>query len=261
MEYKNHLYLVLHPDSALIASQLSPEKFAKHYVSGSSRHYEGKVIFASIDINFRNPYFDIERGLRGLIPHEDGRPKATKFISTYRVLEHIDFDAIRKLYLTTPDAVTLELSPAEHRAQHKKGVFRIFAEIAPLRMLVLTAYDFVEFGRFITDPNNPKGAPKIFYTQVDFDIDEFLREFKTNPFVSIPIVSLHPSKLRDAIYEMKDNPDKKTKGLSLYSSLNTMSYRNLKHGFMFASQEETKFFPLPKPEEIEKINYKFWRSM
>ncbi len=64
MEYKNRLYLILHPDSALVASQLNPEQFAKHYVAGSSRHYEGKVIFASIDINFRNPYFDIAKGIR-----------------------------------------------------------------------------------------------------------------------------------------------------------------------------------------------------
>ena len=261
MEYKNYLYLVLHPDSALIASQLSPFNFAKHYVAGSTRHYEGKVIFAMLDINFRHPYFDIEKGLKGLIPHEDGRPKATKFISSYRVLEHIDFDAIEKLYLTTPDAATLELSPAEHTAPHEEGKLRIFAEIDPLKMLVLTRYNFIEFGKFITDPKNPKGAPKIFYTQIDFDIDEFLKEYKKNPFVSIPIATLHPKKLQDAIYEVRDNPEKKTKGLSLYSSLNSMSYRCLRHGFMFASQEESKFFPLPRLEDIEKSNYKFWRSM
>ena len=261
MEYKNRLYLILHPDSALVASQLKPEQFAKHYVAGSSRHYEGKVIFASIDINFTNPYFDIDRGIAGLVPHQDGRPKATKFISTYRVLEHIDFKTIEKLYLTTPDAVTLELSASKHKIPHPEGKLRIFAEIDPLNMLLLTDYNFIEFGRFITDPHNPKGAPKIFYTQIDIDIDDFLNDIRLHPFVGMPIETLHPSKLRDAIYEIKDNPGKRTKGLSLYSSLNSIPYRCLRYGFMFSEQKSSRFFRLPKPEEIEKANYRFWRSM
>ena len=261
MEYKNRLYLILHPDSALVASQLNPEQFAKHYVAGSSRHYEGKVIFASIDINFRNPYFDIAKGIAGLIPHEDGRPKATKFIATYRVLEHMDFKVIEKLYLATPDAVTLELSASGHKIQHPAGKLRIFAEIAPLKMLLLTDYDFVEFGNYITNPDNSKGAPKIFYTQIDIDIDEFIKDIKQHPFVNLPVETLHPSKLRDAVYEMRDNPEKRTKGLSLYSSLNNIPYRCLRHGFMFAAQNESIFFPLPKPKEIENTNYRFWRSM
>ena len=230
-------------------------------VAGPSRHYEGKLIFADLDINFRNPYFDIDRGLAGLVPHADGCPKATKFISTYRVLEHIDFKAIGNLYLTTPDAVTLKLTEAKHEVLHSRGNLRIFAEIDPLKMLLLTDYDFMEFGKFITTPNNPKGAPKIFYTQIDIDIDEFLKDIKQHPFVGMPIETLHPSKLRDAVYEMKDNPEKRTKGLSLYSSLNSIPYRCLRYGFMFADQNDSKFFPLPKQEEIEKINYKFWHSM
>jgi len=38
-------------------------------------------------------------------------------------------------------------------------------------------------------------------------------------------------------------------------------HRCLRYGFMFAGQNESKFFHLPKPEEIEKVNYRFWRSM
>ena len=91
MSYENHLYQILSPNQALVASQLSPEQFAKHFTVGSVRYYEGKVIFAELDTEFRNPYFNIEQGLAGLVPHDDGRPKATKYISTYRTLEHLDF--------------------------------------------------------------------------------------------------------------------------------------------------------------------------
>ena len=86
MEYANRLYVILHPTSALIGSQLTPAELARHYTVGPTRHYRGKVIFAELDVGFRNPYFAIDAALREMVPHPDGRPKATKFISCYRVL-------------------------------------------------------------------------------------------------------------------------------------------------------------------------------
>lgn len=261
MNHESQLYMILHPHPALIASQYNPDQFATHYMSGSTRHYEGKVIFAELDASYRHPFFNIEKGLEGLVPHEDGRPKATKFICTYRALEHIDFDAIQKLYLSTPSAVVLGLEPEDYDKKHVDDHLRIFAEITPMRMLVLTKMNFPEFGQYITHPNNPKGAPKILYTQIEFDIENFMHEYKENPFMHIPIPSLHPSKLRDAVIEMQNNPDKKTKGLSLDSNLNHNSYKYIRHGFMFASQEQTKFFPMPSLEKIEADHYRFWRDM
>jgi len=79
MEYKNRLYMVLYPNQSLIASQYDPEMFARHYTSG------------------------IENILKDLKPHSDGRPKATKFIASYRVLEHVELSALGKLYLSTEE--------------------------------------------------------------------------------------------------------------------------------------------------------------
>jgi hypothetical protein len=76
-----------------------------------------------------------------------------------------------------------------------------------------------------------------------------------------PIPGLHPSKLRDAIVEMRTQKDKPTKGLRLDSSFDTIPYKLIRHGFMFASQEATKFFPMLSREEIERTNYRFWRAM
>lgn len=261
MQYQNHLYMILHPNPALVGSQYNPEDFAVHYMSGSTRHYSGKVIFAEIDVNYRNDYLKIEKGLEGLVPHDDGSPKATKFISTYRVLEHMDFDAIEKLYLTTPSAMVLGLDPAPYTAVHQPDFIRIFAEITPMRMLVLTKLNFPEFGQYITHPDNPKGVPKIFYTQIDFDIDFFMNEIERNPFMNTPLPSVHSSKLRDAVLELRNNPDKRTKGLSLDSDMNRKSYKYLKHGFMFASPKGYKFFPIPSADKIEEINFKFWKQM
>ncbi len=261
MKYENHLYEILAPNPALVASQLSPEEFAKRYTSGSTRYYVGKLVFAEIDADFRNPYFNIEDTLAALKPHEDGSPKATRFISSYRVLEHIDFGAIRKLYLTLPEGYTIGLDEAPYDKMHQPGHLRIFAEITPLKMLMLSRCNFVEFGNYITAPNYSKSAPKQFYAQLELDIDEFLNEFEERPTMQAPIPGLHPAKLREAIIDMRENVGKSARSMSLVNHFNEISYKLIRHGFMFASQDETKFFPMPSLAAIQAMNFRFWRAM
>src|SRR5690606_8707471 len=198
-----HLYQILYPNQALIASHLGPQDFARHYLVGSIRHYNGKLVFAEIDPAFRHPYFKIDEAYAELVPHADGSPKRTKFISSYRVLEHMDFDAIKTLYLANSEAQVLELTPGAYDKKHEPGYLRTYAEIAPLSMLVLSPLPMPEFGASITEPGNAKGSPKQFSTQIDLNINEFLETFENNPFAQAPFPFLHPSKLRDAILQLK----------------------------------------------------------
>ena len=108
-EHDKHLYMIVFPINALVASQLKPQEFAEHYTIGSAKHYKGKVVFAEVDSNFRDPYFDIDHYLSLTVQHPDGRPKKTKFISSYAVLEHVELKALRNLYLVTANGKALEL--------------------------------------------------------------------------------------------------------------------------------------------------------
>lgn len=262
MEYPVRIYAILYPQPALVASQLTPEQFSKHYISGNARHADGKMLFAEMDRTFRDPYFKIDETLKMVKPHEDGRPKSTKFICSYRVLEHLDLKLIMSLYLTTTEGHCLELKASEHvKDSTEIDQLRVYAEISPLRVLALARHSFEEFGAYITDPNNGKGAPTLFYTQLDLEVDEFLEEFDSNPMAMSPIPGIHPSKLRDSILELRRVVSKPLKGISLHSSFGKISYRMIKNGFMFAKGEETLFFKMPDLREIENINYKFWRHM
>jgi hypothetical protein len=60
---------------------------------------------------------------------------------------------------------------------------------------------------------------------------------------------------------LRKDPDKQTKGLKLDSAFESIPYKRLRHGFMFASQDTTRFFPMPTPDEIEATNQHFWRAM
>lgn len=261
MNYTNRLYMTLYPNNALIASQLTPEAFARHYTSGSSRHYNGKVIFAEINPDFRHDFFRIDQTLENLEPHEDGRPKATKFIASYRVLEHMPFSAILKLYLVSQEGYALGLEKGTHDAVHEQNKIRFYAEIAPMRMMALSKYEFPAFGRYITNPDLAKSAPAQFYTQLDVDLPEFVEEFERNPFRQSPVRNIHPSTLRDGYYELLKYPDKQNKGVALDSHLDEFTFKLIRHGFMFARQDEHLFFPMLSTDEIEKTNLKFWRMM
>lgn len=261
MNDDKHLYMVMHPNHALIASQLDPEHFAKHYTQGSTRYFEGRLIFVEVDQKFRHPYFQIDRAFEELKPHEDGRLKATKFISSYRTLEHLDFSNLKKLYYCNSLGDLVELEAADYDPTMRGDEMRIILEINPIKMMVLTKYNFLEYAKYITDPAMPKGAPKMFYAQLEFNVDDFLKEFQDNPFIRCFVPGIHPARLREAIMEVRSKPGKNTKGLSLDCPVDRISYKYLRHGFMFASAEHTKFFPLLSLEDVEKKYYKFWKNM
>ncbi len=260
-EYEKRLYAIFHPSPALVGSQLNPQSFARHYLAGSVRHYSGKIIFAELDSGFRNEYFRIDEFLDEVRIHEDGRPKATKFISVYRVLEHLDFSAIKKLYLSSPEGAVLGLDPGDEIETREPGILRLYAQINPVRMLVLTSMNFNEFGEETTNLTQARSVPSLLYTQLEFDTEQFLQDFEVNPLMPPPVPKLHPSKMRDAILELSTTRNKGSKGLLLDSSFDEIPYRMVRHGFMFARAGEYKFFHMPDWREVEESNYRFWKAM
>ena len=256
-----YLYLMLYPNHSLIASQLEPAHFAQHYSQGSTSFLGSNFLFMEVDPDFRNDYFHIDAAYEKLKPHEDGRVKSTRYISNYRTLEHMDFDALHDMYYCNALGDYIILKPGEFDPAIRGDEMRIFLDINPTKMVALTQYNFIEYGKFITDPSSFIGAPAMLYTQVNFYIDDFLNEFASNTFIALSIPGIHPSRLRDAIIEVRNSPKKINKGLSLDCPFDKISYKNLRRGFMFASKDKNKFYPLIPLEEVEKDYYKFWKAM
>ena len=256
-----YLYLLLYPNHSLIASQLDPARFAQHYAQGSTGFFGGNFLFVEVDPDFRNEYFKIEAAYTDLKPHEDGRPKATKFVCNYRTLEHMDFDALRNLYYCNALGNYIEIKPGEYDPAARGDEMRILLDINPTKMVVLSRHNFFDYGIFSTDPDSFVSSPAILYTQVNFDIDEFLSHFEVNPFLPLRIPGIHPARMRDGILEVRTSPTKRNKGISLDCPFDKISYRSLRRGFMFTSRNQNKFYPLIPMEEVEKEFYKFWKSM
>lgn len=265
-QYEAHLYMILYPNQSLVLSQLPPAEFVLRYSYGTTSHYEGKMIFAELDINYRNPYFPLDEALSELKPHEDGRPKASKYVSSYRILEHVELDAIQQVFLCNADGTFMAIEagpytpPPEGRADIKED-FNIFVEVTPLTTIVLSRLHMRDFGKWMTGGNKFLSVPRLFYLEMNFDLNSFLERFRDNPFVPSPIVGIHPSKLRDAILDLKAKPDQFTKALTLHNALTKQSYRSITTGLMFMDKDHEKFFPMPSLDKIEEKNYPFFKEM
>lgn len=260
VEYPKHLYMIVFPINALVASNLNPEDFGMHYAVGSTKHYSGKVIFVELDINFRDPYFEIDKYLAETVPHPvTGKPKRTKFISSYGVLEHVPLNVLKNLYLVHSNGKTLGLEKGEYTAINQPGLIRIYQEICPLETLVASTLDQRTFGKFITRETKSKGAPKILFTQIDFNIDKFFEENRGKEIITCAIPNVNPYRVRECIEELKSNPDKLTKTISLGSVLKDISFSMIRHGFWFVDGDEMVFYPMPSIDELETKYFHWWK--
>lgn len=261
-DYKKHLYLILFPNEALVASQLTPEEFGKHYSIGSPRHFTGKVIFVEIDIKFRHEYLQIDDALKNTESGIPGRPKRTKFAKSYRVLEHVDFSALEKLFLVTTDGAVLGLDKDKHPADYgRQSRIRLYQEICPLRLLVASNLDPRQFGRYITEESLAKGAPKIFFTTYDIDVAATVADNEVHAFHMGPLPNVNPTNLPTALKELQEDPTKKTKTVSLNPNLDFVSYKAIKHGFWFSDTQDTVFYRMPSLDELHDKHYAWWRQL
>jgi hypothetical protein len=261
-EFQKHLYLILYPNEALIASQLSPEAFGEHYATGSPRHFRGRVIFAEVDTAFRNEYLPIDEYLRQTESGRPGAPKRTKFISSYRVLEHIDFSALQKLYLVTTDGSVLGIDQgAEPAPSGRSGRVRVYQEICPLRLLVASNLEPHEFGTHVTKAGWAKGAPKIFFTQYDIDVESEVRRTEVQFSMAGPLPNVNPANLPGALRELQADPNKKTKTVSLNPNFDMVSYKSIQPGFWFAGGGATIFYRMPTIDELVHKHSHWWRHV
>jgi len=261
-EFQKHLYLILYPNEALVASQLTPEEFGKHYSIGSPRHFTGKVIFAEVDTNYRDEFLRIDENLEYTRSEDPNVPKRTKFVKSYRVLEHIDLTALQKLFLVTTDGAVLGLDPSSG-PPHYSGpeLIRLYQEICPLRLLVASHLNPSQFGNYITRETWSKGAPKIFFTQYDIDVEAVVKANEVRAFGTGPLPNVNPTNLPTAFKELRENPNMITKTVSLNPNLDVMSYKAIRRGFYFADGKSILFYPMPSMDDLHKNHHSWWRRL
>lgn len=250
---EKHLYLSMMPE-ALIASGLTPEEFGVYYAVGSQKKSRGQAMFFELDLDFRNDFFRIDEGLERCVPHEDGTPKRSIYISVYRVLEHVPLNVIKALYLTTQDGRTLGVKPSEEYPPSEPGL-HLYQEIAPVHPLVVSTKGPQEFYQLIAkDPVSLVSVPAVCFVQLR------LGELADNPEYGavgdLPYSNI--DHLRQCLVDLRN----KTVSAKMVDRIHpaTFPYRTVKNGIFVGNREKLIFFPIPSHEELRAEHYRWWRS-
>jgi len=248
-----HLYLSLIPE-ALIASMLTPEEFGTYFAVGTTKKQHGPAIFLELDPSFRHEFFRIEEGLERCTPHPDGRPKRSVYIATYRVLEHVPLEAMKRLHLVTAYGQTLALEPShDHPATAEE--LHMYQEIAPVTPLLVSTLNPVEFYDFlIKDPNSMVHLPAIAF--VELQLGELARDPEYGELRDLPYPNIHH--LRECLVDVQT----KAFHTKMVNRVQTpdFPFRMIKNGIFIGKDAGLLYFPLPPREALRSTYYRWWRS-
>jgi hypothetical protein len=248
-----HLYLSLIPE-ALIASMLPPAEFGMYYAVGSHKKERGQAVFAELDPDFRNNYFKIEKGLARCVPHDDGRPKRSVYISTYRVLEHVPLEVIQKLYLVTAYGEVLGIERSNDLPEAANGL-HMFQELAPVSPLVVSGLSPIDFYKFVVkDPNSLIHLPVISF--VELQLGELANNPEFGNLQDLPYGNVNH--LRECLLEVQGKAVQ-TKMVNRVQSPQFL-YRTVESGLYIGNPTGLTFFPLPPREALRSTHYRWWRS-
>ena len=250
-----HLYLSLIPE-ALIASMLSPEEFGVYYAVGTQKKSRGEAIFFEVDPDFRHEFFRIDEGIRRCVPHDDGSPKASIYISVYRALEHVALNALQRLYLVTQDGRTLGLDPTTEWPADTGGL-HLYQEIAPVHPLVVSNLGPAEFFDLIVkNPMSLLSLPAVCF--VELRLGELANDPEQGAIRDLPYSNINH--LRQCLVDLRT----KTAHSKMVDRIHPASfrYRMIKSGVFVgnATVERPLYFPLPSQEELRAEHYRWWRS-
>ena len=247
-----HLYMLCYRSEALVASQLDPESFGRYMAIGAKKNAKGNVIFFEIDPGLQSSYFKLEDTKERCVPHADGTPKASKYISIYRVLEHLPLSSFGKLFLTTADGRTLQLESTLHDGSVDESGVSLYDELCPVSPMVVSTLGPAAFANFMTSPENPVSVPKILFADMLLDRDESGHLAGYLPYSN-------PTHILDCISELEHNPEKPTKTISRSARLYGF-YRTIRRGFYLGDQQGLRFYRFPEIRELEVEHSRWWRS-
>jgi hypothetical protein len=248
-----HLYLSLIPE-ALIASMLSPEEFGSYYAVGSKKKSSGQAIFFEVNPDFRSKYFSVQEGISRCVPHEDGAPKSSIYISVYRVIEHVPVSELGKLYLVTQDGRTLGLDHSEDYPTREEGL-HLYKEIAPVSPLIASRLNPVDFYDLIVrNPTSLVTLPGIAFAELR--LGELAEDPEQGQVGDLPYSNM--DHLREVLMDLKTKPVA-TKMVDRISPAG-FAYRTVKNGLFIGNENAFCYYPMPSSEELRMKHYRWWRS-
>lgn len=248
-----HLYFSLIPE-ALIASMLPPEQFGQYYATGHKFKSKGQAIFFEIDPSFRHDYFDIEGAFARCKAKPDGSPKNSVYVSMYRVMEHLSLAAIGRLYLTTANGATLELSRGSRLPEPEKEL-HMYQDLTPINSMVVSVLNPAAYYADVTvKPSHSFSFPGMCF--VELELGPLALDPENGQEGDLPYSFLQH--LREALMELK--PGKKENKLVHRVHSLVFPFRMVKNGFYLGIGGELVYYPMLTMDVLRKDHSNWWRS-
>lgn len=250
---KRYLYFSVTPE-ALISSMLPPDEFGSYLAVGTHKRTRGQVVFFEVDADKAGDYIPKDYIEERCVPHKDGSPKRSLYLSIYRVLETIPLDAILDLYLTTDDGRVLKLAKATNKPSLEQKL-HLYQELCPVTPRVASTLAPQEFLNYVTDPETRVYVPRLFFVELRLNglaTDPIAAKADDLPYGNIP-------HLRDCLIGLKQKEEKVTKTVIRFFS-GDVHYRTCINGFFLGNKDKSIYYPFPSKEELEGVYHTWWRS-
>ena len=247
-----HYYMLCYRFEALVASHLDPEAFGRYMAIGTQKNTKGNVLFFEIDPRLQSSHFRLHDIAERCAPHADGSPKRSKYISIYRVMEHLALEDFRTLYLVTADGRVLGLDAAPHEVSREESGPNLYQELCPVSPMVVSDLAPSRFAQFLSDPENPVSVPRLLFADMLIDRDETGRLAGYLPYDD-------PAHIIDCVNELRQGGDKRTKTVSRAPRMHGF-FRTLRRGFFLGDQQGLKHYPFPERRVLEVEHASWWRS-
>ncbi len=249
-----YVYFLLTPE-ALVVSMLPPKEFGTYLAVGTEKRAHGQAIYFTVNNKeLEKTDFNIEDAKKRCVPHSDGQPKHSVYVSIYRVMERIPLKALQELYLVTPDGKVLELKKSD-TIMEKQHKYNLYQELCPVHSRIVSHLKPVDFIKYITDPNHNLYVPKISF--VDLHLGELSEDPEHGKVGNLPYYSVEH--LRDCLKQLKENPEKHTKTVNRINP-QWFPYRTIETGFYIGDNNEILFYRFPEEEELQRDYFDWWRS-
>lgn len=251
-----YVYLTSNPE-ALVASMLPPESFGHYLSTGTKKRNRGQAIYFEVDLDKIAHLIDMDSLNKRCVVKPDGKPKSSVYLSVYKVLENIPLNALRSLYLSTDHGCVLELKKITYDLSGEpKDALHLYQELCPVNPMVASSLPPSVFLKKLTDGSIPIVLPKLFF--VELKLDELALNPLSGSAEALPYQNI--GHLRDCLEIIRGEYEKHMKTVNRIFS-GELLYRTIHTGFYVGSKSEILYYPYPKMNELEKINYNFFRGI
>ncbi|MEM1221732.1 MAG: hypothetical protein AAGH40_03145 [Verrucomicrobiota bacterium] len=251
-----HLYLSTLPE-ALIFSMLPPTEFGKYMAIGDKKLSSANSIFFELDPDIEIPGLNIQVARERCVPHKDGSPRRSAYVSIYRAFERIPLSAFSALHLTTKDGLVLSLQSAEYSNDDKVQKAYLYQEICPVVPRVVSNLGPREFCQYVTHVDNPLFLPKMLFA--DMKLGALANDPDSMDGDDLPYLEM--KHLRSCLADIQSNSGGNKKSKVVRRGLRAdIIFFMIENGFYVGDQDDFLYYPMPSEDALLGKHHRWWNS-